>query len=107
MISNELKVLGNDILFEFLESIEQGSFKNATDWGFTIKDKVADLHIPRWGKALAVGPKVTDVALGDYILIENLQWTSKLTYGTFNPFWKTKETKVLMLSKERPAHLAQ
>ena len=30
---------------------------------------------PRWAKVLAVGPKVTDIRAGQYILVEHARWT--------------------------------
>lgn len=98
-----LRALDTDILFEFIETIGKSSFDNTTQWGFVIKDKVQDLHTPRWGKVLSIGPAVTEVKVGNYILVENLQWTSKLTHGDAD-FWKTRESKVMLVSNDRPTN---
>lgn len=101
MIAKEVNVLDDGIIFKFLESISGQSFDNKTNWGFEIKDKTDDFKRPRWAQALKLGPKVKYVKENDYILIENLQWTSSLEYFG-DKFWKTNESRVLMASKDKP-----
>lgn len=102
MIAPEIKAIEDGIIFKFIEDIASKTFENKTDWGFIIKDKMNDVKRPRWGQALVVGPKVKHVAVGDYILIENLQWTNRLDYKD-DKFWKTNESKVIMVSKRHPS----
>lgn len=97
----ELKVIEDGILFTFVEDIAGGTFDNKTNWGFTVKQKLEDVKKPRWAKALTIGPKVRDVKEGQYILIENLQWTTALTYND-SRFWKTNESRVMAVSDECP-----
>lgn len=101
MIASEVKVLEDGIIFKFLEDTSSGAFQNATNWGFIVKDRDNDVQYPRWGQALTVGRKVKYVVPGDYILIENLQWTNALHYEE-DKFWKTNESKVLLVSKDKP-----
>lgn len=89
------------ILFKFIEDIENKTFSNKTNAGIVIKDKFNDMQRPRWGKILVVGPQVTKLTVGDYVLIENLQWTTALRYKD-DTFWKTNEDKVMMVSKNKP-----
>lgn len=96
-----VRPIESGILFQFVEDTQNGSFENATDWGFVIKNRVDDPKSPRWGKVLKVGPDVEYVVEGDYILIEKLMWTSNMTYENVK-FWKTNEEHVLIVSKEKP-----
>lgn len=98
---SDIKVLADGIIFKFVEDISNKAFQNKTDWGFIVKDRENDVKHPRWGQALVVGPTTKHVKVGDYILIENLQWTNGLTYME-EKFWKTNESKVIMVSEEAP-----
>lgn len=96
-----LSTIDDGILFKFLEDISGGQFNNRTEWGLIIKDKVDDVKRPRWAKVLVTGPKVKNVSIGQYILIENLRWTNALEYNG-EKFWKTNEREVIMTSDEEP-----
>lgn len=101
MIASEVNVLEDGIIFKFVEDIEKKGFKEKTDWGFQMTEMTANFERPRWAKALRIGPTVKYVKEDDYILIENLQWTNALVYGD-DKFWKTNESKVLMVSEQAP-----
>lgn len=101
MIATEINVLEDGIIFKFLEEISGQSFDNKTSWGFEIKDKTDDFKRPRWAQALKLGPTVKHVKENDFILIENLQWTSGLEYYG-DKFWKTNESRVIMISEDKP-----
>lgn len=101
MIDKAVRPIENGIIFKFLEGISNKAFDNRTSWGFEIRDRVNDAKRPRWAIVERIGPKVTQVSEGDYILIENLQWTNALEYKN-DKFWKTNESKVIMVSKEMP-----
>lgn len=91
------------ILFTFEESTLSGMFENATDWGFVVKDSTQDPKTPRWGKVIATGPKVTHIAVDQYILVESLMWTTFLTLGDGDRFWKTNEAHVMCVSDAPPS----
>lgn len=97
-----LKVLNDKIIFQFVEDISRGAFNNKTDWGFQfVQNAAADVKKPRWGLVLQTGPEVQDVKEGNYVLIEPLMWTLRLSYeGT--DFWYTQESKILALAEEEP-----
>ncbi len=101
MISKDISVLKDGIIFKFLEEITNKAFENKTDWGFMVNDRTNDPKQPRWGEILVVGPTVEHVKVGDYVLIENLQWTSALHYKG-DKFWKTNESRVMLVSETRP-----
>jgi len=101
MIAKEINVLEDGIIFKFIENLSNKSFDNKTQWGFVVKDKTDDFKRPRWAVAMRLGPKVRHVKVGDYILIENLQWTTGLDYKD-DKFWKTNESRVMMVSDKEP-----
>jgi hypothetical protein len=104
MIAPNVSVLEDGILFKFIETLSNKSFDNTTDWGFVVKDKTDDFKRPRWAVAEVLGPTVKHVQVGDYILIENLQWTNGLDY-LGDKFWKTNESRVMMITQEKPTDL--
>lgn len=104
MISPDVAVLEDGIIFKFIEKISGKRFENATDWGFTVQDKDNDMKHPRWGRVMKIGPKVKYCVEGEYILIENLQWTSGLEYKG-DKFWKTNESRVIMTSEKEPINI--
>lgn len=99
----EIKVIDDGIIFKFIEDASNKGFDNQTSWGFVVKDKINDVKHPRWAEALVVGPAVKHVAVGDYILVENLQWTNMLEYKD-DKFWKTNETRIIMVSQVKPTN---
>lgn len=105
MSISHVKPIEDGIIFKFLESITNKAFDNNTSWGFVITERLADPHSPRWVEVLAVGPKTHEVKVGDYVLVENLQWTAALDYAG-EKFWKTNESRVIMVSEEMPKEFA-
>ena len=101
MIASNVSVLGDGILFKFIQTLSNKSFDNTTDWGFVVKDKTDDFKRARWAIAEVLGPTVKHVKAGNFILIENLQWTNGLDYAG-DKFWKTNESRVMMVSEEEP-----
>lgn len=96
------RCLNNKVVFKFVEDIANGAFKNKTDWGFQLKqDPAGDIKKPRWGLVEKIGPDVTLVKEGEYVLIEPLMWTLKLIYEG-DEFWYTNEEKILAHSEELP-----
>jgi co-chaperonin GroES (HSP10) len=60
----------------------------------------------RWGKVWAIGPKVKDIAVGQWILIEHGRWTQKIKIETAEEnvdVWSVEYPKsVLAVSDEKP-----
>lgn len=71
-VVGKLRVLGNKVLVERLESGERMS-----KGGIVItNDDMKDHGIrSRWGKVYAVGPDVTEIKPGEWIRIEHGRWT--------------------------------
>jgi co-chaperonin GroES (HSP10) len=61
---------------------------------------------PRWGKVYAIGPKQTDVKIGDWILVAHGRWTRgvkiKDATGTVHTIRRVDNNDILMVSDELP-----
>ena len=101
-----LKAINSDILFKFVQKIQNGSFVNETNWGLTVNNPVEDVKQARWAEVLHIGPEVDyeDIKVGEYVLIEPLMWTNKISYNGTD-YWKTNETKILATSTLKPTNL--
>lgn len=100
-----LKVLGNKILFQFVQEVNNGQFKASTDWNFMIKSSNDDPKFARWGKVINKGPDVADVNIGDYVLVEPLMWTVNMDIDENTKAWGTNRDKVIAVSKTEPTGL--
>jgi hypothetical protein len=101
----KLRILGHKILFQFVQKVTGGTFESKTDWNFQIKSNNDDPKFARWAKAVNVGPEVTDVQEGDYILIEPLMWTTHMELDNAEKVWGTNRDKVIAVSKKEPTGL--
>lgn len=102
-----VKPINARVLFQFLEDLDNTSFKQKSDTGlFIIENKDKQVGVPRWGKVLAVGPEAeSEVSVGEYILIEALGWTNGMTIEGVNDggrFWFTDLDKIIGVSEEEP-----
>lgn len=56
---------------------------------------------PRWGKVYSVGEDITDISVGQWILIENGRWTRMLKIkeddGSYVQIWGVEWPKSVML----------
>jgi hypothetical protein len=107
-----LKPLHNHIVFRFLEDfqiIENGTIKTSrfikkTEWGLELghgSDGRRDSDTAKWGQIVAMGPEVTDLEVGDYILLQPLMWTHACVYNE-ERLWRTKPREVLLTTKDYP-----
>lgn len=91
------------ILFKFTDETVNGNFKNTTDWGFTFQVQTDEIKHARWGEVTHVGSDVTEVKVGQYILIEPLGWTLGFDMGSADTaYWATNATKVWAVADELP-----
>ena len=93
-----LRPLNDTILFQFLDETggAKGRFTERHKGSIIIPTLNSNQSgVPRWAKAIAVGPKVNEVTVGMFIMIEPLQWT---THEVFEgeKVWKTTESKVFL-----------
>lgn len=103
-----VKPLHNYILFQFLDetSGKQGAFTEKHSI-LIIPRSTNSQKVHRWGKVVAVGPKVDGVVAGDYILIEALMWMEGVKLDNGEKVWKTDDSKVLAVTNDMSACQSQ
>ena len=100
----EVQPLRDSIFFTFVQVTRDGFFKNETSWGFEIAGTDYDASKHRWGLVEQVGPDVTKVSVGDYVLIEQLKWTTALRVNG-EKLWRTAEPHIILKSDTRPTDI--
>jgi co-chaperonin GroES (HSP10) len=102
MSLKDLKAINDKIIFVFLQDIEGGMFRERTLSGIEIIERAEkQIDKARWGKVIKVGKSVTEISVGQYILVDKLQWTTHLLYKD-EKFWMTDEKSVLAVSDLEP-----
>lgn len=95
-----LRPLHKFILFAFTDDAAGGKFIPKTASGIILTNQSPEFSQgPKWGKVLAVGDECEEVKVGDYILIEALQWTTGFTHDEIK-VWRTTEEKVIAVSED-------
>ena len=98
-MAHTIEAVANSIIFKFCEDTTQSRFMNSSEAGFIINSGDGNQMMdPRWGEVLYVGPDVTEVKPGEFILIEPGKWTSGFHMESTR-YWKTDETKVIGVSE--------
>lgn len=100
----KLRPIGKNIIFKFLEDVSEGGFVPQSGGVIHIvKQNLDHNREPKWGQVLLIGPDVdtADINVGDYILIESLQWTPGFEVENIK-CWKTDATKIMIVSTEVP-----
>ena len=109
----KLRCIRNGIIFALLQKTNQkGYFEDETKWGFVIQaDKdgqkaghgAFDRSVAegRWGKVLVIGRECENVNVGDYVCVEPQMWTNSFDFDGIS-VRKTDESKVMIVSKEKP-----
>lgn len=94
-----LQPLSNNVLFKFLDETKSsdGKFMERTK-GSIVIGAMRDTQnsSPRWGQVIATGPKVQDVSIGEYILIEAGKWTVGVNYEDEGKVWKTDDNWIML-----------
>jgi hypothetical protein len=71
-------------------------------------DNVKETGIrPRWSQVSLIGEGVTDIAVGDWILLPHGRWTNRLKFeiaGERVDLWMIDPEDILMVSDENPSH---
>jgi co-chaperonin GroES (HSP10) len=99
----DLKALNNKIIFQFLQDTTGGQFHETTRHGIVImENNDKQLNVSRWAKVVKAGPRVSeDISVGDYVLIEALQWTTHIIWNR-EKFWMTTDEKIMAVSDVKP-----
>lgn len=96
-----LKPIGDRFLFQFMNEHRDGKFIEKSKFGFILTNQnlEAQTDRARWGKVVAIGPDVVDFAVGDLVLIEYGQWTTRVTFEKTD-YWKSDQSKVIAIGND-------
>lgn len=100
----KITALRDVVLFQFLD-ITEGTRGRFTDRvlgsGILIAPTQSRQKIHRWGKVYAVGPKAADdLKVGDFILIQSMQWMEGVKLDKDTKVWKTDPAQILMVTDD-------
>ena len=101
--AKSIRALHDDVLVSDMDMGEM-----VTAGGIVIQSDDGKAHgvKPRWAQVYCIGPKQTDVAVGQWILIDHGRWTRKMSIEIDNEIKEVQkvETKsILAVSDERPS----
>lgn len=97
-----LRPLKNTVLFQFLDDTggAKGRFSERYNGSIVIPVLNSNQNkSSRWGKVVSIGPDVREVKVGDFILIEPLQWTNNEVFEG-EKIWKTDESKIMLSTND-------
>ena len=98
----KLTPLGDKIFFVFADEIISDHFQVETKSGLIIKETALDVGTKdRWGLITNVGKDVTEVKIGQYVLIEKLKWTNAIRMNE-QKIWMTNQNHILAVSDTKP-----
>jgi co-chaperonin GroES (HSP10) len=91
----------------FVSELDDGMHKTAGGI-IIIDDKVTDRGIrPRWAKVALIADDVTDVKVGEWVLIEHGRWTLRTPVGIDGvevDVWMIDPAAILVVSDENHSH---
>jgi co-chaperonin GroES (HSP10) len=98
----DIKALPNDVL---VIDMDMGEMKTAS--GIVIQSDDGKAHgvKPRWAKVYRVGSEVTNITVGQWVLIEHGRWTRKIKIDDgdgIKEFQKVETHSIMLVSDERP-----
>ena len=85
--------------------------EDTTKGGIILKSDDGKVHgiKPRWGKVWAIGPKQTDVKIGEWILVEHGRWSRVFEHteedGSKINLQLIDTKAILLVADEKPADL--
>jgi hypothetical protein len=95
-----IEAVRNYVVFTFVEDIYGDRFINSAGGAIILtSDDKSQTTYPRWGKVVNVGPDVTEITPGEYVLIEPGKWTTHFFVDGLR-YWKTDEDKILCTADE-------
>ena len=100
--AKSIRALNDDVLVSDMDMGEM-----ITAGGIVIQSDDGKAHgvKPRWAKVYCVGPKQTDVKVGQWIFIEHGRWTRKMSIEIDNEVKEVQKVEVksiIAVSDERP-----
>lgn len=84
----------NKFFFQFEDAATRMGFHEKTVTGIVVPSSFSNVDKARWAHVIAIGKDVTEFAVGDVVLIENLQWTPMQNFDDVR-FWISDQSKVV------------
>ena len=100
-----LKVLKNNIVIQFLESVNsKNEFDQTSSSGLITVVEGAEKQVnkPRWCEVIAYGPHVSNVEVGDFAFLQPLSWTTSIMFNG-ERIWMTNDDSILAVTDKRPS----
>jgi len=96
-----LRPLGKSFLFKFCSDTYGGKFveKNSGLIVLTNQDLDQQGKSARWGQVVAIGDRVEMFNVGEFVLIEALQWTTETKFEG-EKYWRSDEDKVIAIGED-------
>jgi co-chaperonin GroES (HSP10) len=105
-IVGEIKAIHDQV---FVIDMNFGEQKTSTGIVLLSDDGKSEGVKPRWAKVHAIGPKQTDIKIGEWILIEHGRWTRgfnlKNNNGEEQVIRRVDVTGIMVVSETRPTGL--
>jgi co-chaperonin GroES (HSP10) len=98
----DIRALPKDVL---VINMDMGEMKTAS--GIVIQSDDGKAHgvKPRWAQVYRVGSEVTDISIGQWVLVEHGRWTRKIKIDDgdgVKEFQKVETHSIMLVSDERP-----
>lgn len=91
------------VVFTFDEGVHDGQFTEENIGSIMMYNKGKnfnhDAEYSRWGTVTAIGPLVTEVKVGDHVVVEKHKWTPEFTVDGHR-VWRTNEKNILAVEEQ-------
>jgi co-chaperonin GroES (HSP10) len=100
----KIRALTNKILCHYIEKGQQ-----TTAAGIILTDDNNTAHgiRPRWMQVYSVGPEVTGITVGQWVMVEHGRWTHGMNLRDDNDeefiLWGAEEESILLVSDDEPS----
>lgn len=105
-VASKIKPIQDHILVRDMNFGEQ---KTAAGIVLKSDDGKSEGVRPRWARVFAIGPKQTDVKVGEWIFVEHGRWTRGLEVenddGTKFTIWRVENKAVMASADYRPSDI--
>lgn len=102
----QIKAIRNKIIVQFLDQINSdGTFTNRAKPSSSMlimptkRSDFSEQSVARWAVVTSVGSEVAEIAIGDYVLIEPLKWTTSVEVDG-QKYWQTEEQFIMAITND-------
>ena len=99
-MSESFKAILDHVVFQFEENVHGGQFTEQKIGSLVMagmgKNHVKDSELSRWAIVKGIGKDVTEVQVGQRVLVEKHRWTSGFMVAS-DTFWRTNSKSILAI----------